>query len=174
MSRRRNVSNCVVADINMPRSSSAASPVTSYFFPVAASTSSKRAMIWRGCYLSWPEGTEGVPPVDAQIEEGPSRLRNGSLRGDEILGLASNQIVTPDQGRACAVAGGGVRRGATKIFNDKLRRRDQGKPECWCFLWMRALKQRQSFSRWQIRWGFSPRETPRIDQRSRADLAYGT
>jgi hypothetical protein len=81
-----------VADINMPRSSSAASPVTSYFFPVAASTSSIRAMIWRGCYLSWPEGTEGVPPVDAQIEEGPSRLRNGSLRGDEILGLASNPL----------------------------------------------------------------------------------
>jgi hypothetical protein len=62
------------------------------FFPVAASTSSIRAMIWRGCYLSWPEGTEGVPPVDAQIEEGPSRLRNGSLRGDEILGLASNPL----------------------------------------------------------------------------------
>jgi hypothetical protein len=32
----------------------------------------------------------------------------------QIANLASNQIVTPDQGRTCAVAGGGVRRGATK------------------------------------------------------------
>ena len=40
-------------------------------------------------------------------------LRHGTLSGDEILGLASNQIVTPDQGRARAVAGGGVHRGAT-------------------------------------------------------------
>ena len=39
-------------------------------------------------------------------------LRNGSLSGDEILGLASNHIVTPDQSRARAVAGG-VRRGVT-------------------------------------------------------------
>ena len=41
-------------------------------------------------------------------------LRTGSLSGDEILDLSSNQIVTTDQGRTCAVAGGGVRRGATK------------------------------------------------------------
>ena len=39
-------------------------------------------------------------------------LRNWSLSGDEILGLASNHIVTPDQSRARAVACG-VRRGAT-------------------------------------------------------------
>jgi signal transduction histidine kinase len=39
-------------------------------------------------------------------------LRNGSLRGDEILGLASNHIVRLDQGRARALSGG-VRRGAT-------------------------------------------------------------
>ena len=39
-------------------------------------------------------------------------LQRGSLSGDEILGLASNHIVTPDQGRARAVACG-VRRGAT-------------------------------------------------------------
>jgi hypothetical protein len=39
-------------------------------------------------------------------------LRNGSLSGDEILGLASIHIVTPDQGRARAVDSG-VRRGAT-------------------------------------------------------------
>jgi hypothetical protein len=39
-------------------------------------------------------------------------LRNGSLSGDEILGRASNHIVTPDQSRARAVACG-VRRGAT-------------------------------------------------------------
>jgi hypothetical protein len=41
-------------------------------------------------------------------------LRHGTLSGDEIFDLSSNQIVTTDQGRTCAVAGGGVRRGATK------------------------------------------------------------
>ena len=73
-------------------------------------------------------------------------------------------VHAPSQAAACAVA-------QQKIFNDKLATRET---ELLVLLWMRALKQGQGFSRWQIRWGFSPRETPRIDQRSRADLAYGT
>jgi hypothetical protein len=41
--------------------------------------------------------------------------RGGTLNGDEIAGLASNQIVTPAQGRAHAVAGDALRGAAGNI-----------------------------------------------------------